>query len=501
MQCNIRSNGTERQSIAVIDEMADLLARQKLVPFFGAGISRQHLGLAAAELALEMAQRLGVPADTALAELADEFEEEFGPEAFIGFLRERLVVEKLDDAKVPAHRLLLSLSPGILYTPNQDNLFELTAAHYGRPYRRMVTHQDFSDAMPGERLLYKYHGDLDHPETLVFGKRSYLERMMVENHPLDIRLQSDLLGKRLLFLGYSFRDENVAKLLDSVKRVFNGTMPPSYLIAFEYDSQMEELHKAYGIRIIDPQQLYPDAATSAEAFERCLKALCDSTVAIQAERGLQDLFRGQKINPRVITEYEVEAVARTVEEAPFDAAVNAFRGTFDHALVPESLHGRAVEIFRDLVERVDPVSDDQMSALKNALFQFYLPPALAAAAVASVMAACNRRPHSGFDWVTSLVCPALPDEGTPVAAAMAVAMLRDRGEVITDNFRSRATFWFLGVDKSPSQVRDSVRRMMTEIWPGGQNPLEGLNLPIKGFHKIVADITAQWPKQFRVPDK
>jgi hypothetical protein len=154
----------------ILDEMADLLADHKLVPFFGAGISRQHLGVAAADLAHEMARRLAASTDTPLSELADQFAERFGLEALLGFLREKLVVSTLDDAKVPAHRLLLSLSASLLYTPNQDNLFELTAAKYGRPYRRVVTLQDLSDAIPGERLLIKYHGDLDYPETLVFGR-------------------------------------------------------------------------------------------------------------------------------------------------------------------------------------------------------------------------------------------------------------------------------------------------------------------------------------------
>jgi hypothetical protein len=72
-----------------------------------------------------------------------------------------------------------------------------------------------------------------------------------EDHFLDIKLRVDLLGKRLLFLGYSFRDENVAKLLSPVARVFNGMLPPSYLIAFDYVPQMEELATTYSIRITD----------------------------------------------------------------------------------------------------------------------------------------------------------------------------------------------------------------------------------------------------------
>jgi hypothetical protein len=92
--------------------------------------------------------------------------------------------------------------------------------------------------------------------------------MAAEDHPLDIRLRADLLGKRLLFLGYSFRDENVAKLLDSVKRVFRGNLPPSYLIAFDDEPRMQDLANAYGIQVINPLRFYPEAKDSAEAFER-----------------------------------------------------------------------------------------------------------------------------------------------------------------------------------------------------------------------------------------
>src|SRR5271155_4395159 len=43
----------------IVDEIAKLLADQKLVPFFGAGISRQLLGVGTAELAADMRRGLG----------------------------------------------------------------------------------------------------------------------------------------------------------------------------------------------------------------------------------------------------------------------------------------------------------------------------------------------------------------------------------------------------------------------------------------------------------
>ena len=302
----------EHRTPEPIEEMAGLLAQHKLVPFFGAGISRPHLGFDAGELAKEMSREIGVSEDTPLSLVSDLFVEKNGEDAFIKHLRQKLVVEELDVSKAMTHVLLVSLCPNLLYTTNQDNLFELVAAKYGRPYRRVVTAEDISEASPGERLLYKFHGDTDVPGSLVFGAKSYLERMAAEDHPLDIRLRSDLLGKRLLFLGYSVRDENVAKLLALVKRAFAGKLPQSYLVAFEYDPSMAHLANEYGIRVIDPKLLYPDAATNAEAFGRCLKDLCDETIKLQAQKGLDDLFSGGTFNPRVITDHEMRAVEKSI---------------------------------------------------------------------------------------------------------------------------------------------------------------------------------------------
>src|ERR1700693_4861159 len=112
---------------AILDELAELLANHKLVPFFGAGISRQQLGFAAAELAKEIAPLVRKSSEALLSQLADDFVDQYGEVEFIKFLRAKLVLSEVDDTKVSAHLLLLSLSLNLLYTTNQDNIFELVA--------------------------------------------------------------------------------------------------------------------------------------------------------------------------------------------------------------------------------------------------------------------------------------------------------------------------------------------------------------------------------------
>jgi hypothetical protein len=414
-------------------------------------------------------------------------------------------VAAIDETRTSAHRLLLSLTQNILYTTNQDNLFELTAAKYGRPYRRVVTIDDLSEAIPGERLLIKFHGDTEVPSSLVFGARSYRARLDAKDHPLDIKLRADLLGKRLLFLGYSLSDENVAKLLDSVRNAFAGKMPPSYLIAFEYDASMGALSEAYGITIIDPLRLFPTAQTRAAAFERYLKMLCDCTLTYQAQRGLETMFSGGKVNPRMATDYEVDAVARAIETESFETALSAFRAEFDQAIVPTHLQERVTGLFRKLTEKITPTDDRQMGELRGALFNFRLPPAFAVQATAFLMAACNRRPAlDGFDSLGSIQCPATPDNALPAAAAMAVAVLLDRKEPITGNFRRLATFWFDGWEGVPPPALENVKRMIEAAWQGSGSSFKPLIrpsfLPRKGFHQIMANLQSNLPKRFKNPE-
>jgi hypothetical protein len=494
-------NGETNDS-AALDEMAQLLAQYKLVPFFGAGLSRLHLGFAAKELAHELAQRIGAAPDTLLSDVADQFADKMGEEAFVRFLKDKLIVLDLDEAKASAHLLLLSLSLNLLYTTNQDNIFELAAARYGRPYRRVVTLDDLSRHVPGDRLLIKYHGDADVPASLVFGARSYEQRMATEDHPLDIK--ADLLGKQLLFLGYSLEDENVTKLLRSVRRAFGGHMPPSYFIAFNYDATVEELGRPYGLRIVDPGRLFPNAETAAEAFERCLKTLCDRTLELQAKGGLESLVSEGPFNPRMVTEYEVDAVARIIDKDSFRVAVDTFRGKVDMSVIPNSLQHRVADLFSRLVAIADPTKDEELNALREALFQLRLPHELALEATTSLMAACNRRPvRQEFDELTGLTCPELPDHALPLAASLAVAILKDRGEVITDGFRQLASFWFDGYQHLPAEVRETVITMITVAWPGASQASSPLNRPrgmrTKGFHEIVDDFMSHMPKQFRTP--
>lgn len=264
--------------------------------------------------------------------------------------------------------------------------------------------------------------------------------------------------------------------------------------------------REYQVKVIVPARLFPEQPSNAEAFEHFLQVLCDETRKRQVERGTTDLFSSGTINPHIATDYETQAVAHAIENEPFDTALDTFRVTFDQTHVPEHLQQKVTGLFVALVARADPANSKDMDALSAAVFNFRLPPASALTATAAVMAACNRRPAAhGYDSYVSLICPALPDGSQPVAAAAAVAMLGERGEAITDDFRGLASSWFRGYENAHESVKEQVIAMIKATWPGNKEAQSPLHRTFpsfargKSFHEILGDIQGKLPKRLDNP--
>src|SRR5260370_22685155 len=153
--CSLSSGGhvnLSARSRFLIDDIAKQLAQHKLVPFFGAGVSSEHLGGIWKDISDAMADELGLSgADRAdFLDVAEKYEKKFGNTGLCNFLSNRLIAKDFDDAKGRNHLLLLSFAAGVLYTTNQDNLFELAAAKKGRPHRIIVDLDDLGALLPGE---------------------------------------------------------------------------------------------------------------------------------------------------------------------------------------------------------------------------------------------------------------------------------------------------------------------------------------------------------------
>ncbi len=111
----------------------------------------------------------------------------------------------------PIHRALAALNLcRVFYTTNFDNFLERSFLLHNRRCQ-VIALESHMGRTPESCEIVKFHGDLDHPNQIVLTESDY-ERRLSLSTAMDHRLRSDLLGRVILFLGYSFRDANVSYL-------------------------------------------------------------------------------------------------------------------------------------------------------------------------------------------------------------------------------------------------------------------------------------------------
>ena len=120
--------------------------------------------------------------------------------------------------------LAADLVPAI-YTTNFDDLLGRTFAWAGRSWQVVAGPEDLkawrfdTEGPPVPRFpVYKLHGTLGRPGSLVVSETDFLRRSDLAANPTDLRFCSDVMGRELLLVGYGFNDPNMrwiwAKLRD-----------------------------------------------------------------------------------------------------------------------------------------------------------------------------------------------------------------------------------------------------------------------------------------------
>lgn len=231
----------------LMDELAQDIREKKIIPFVGAGLSR-NLGLPEWEVLMaKVAEDLDIDPD--ILALHGDFLQiaEYhiichgGSKNRISKIIDRnLRSIEVDIGASKVHKCLVDMNFPKIYTTNFDEMIEMAFRYHGVPYCVIATLDDILNAPDSVTQIVKFHGTLDHDETLVISETDYHNRLDMEG-PLDIKLRADLLGKTVLFLGYSFRDLNIRYMWSKLFRVMQAnckaymvTMKPNYVFETVY---------------------------------------------------------------------------------------------------------------------------------------------------------------------------------------------------------------------------------------------------------------------------
>ncbi len=176
---------------------------------------------------------------------------------------------------------LVNLGAPQIYTTNYDDLIERCLRGLGELVEVVALPKDVATSMGKKTQVVKYHADLRYEATLVLTESSYYARLDFES-PMDLKFRSDLLGRSVLFMGYSFGDINIRiiwfKLMRLMKDIPPADRPSSYIVRFEPNPVLELLYEDVGIKtiVLDPERSAKTQAARTRLLTEFLHELATS---------------------------------------------------------------------------------------------------------------------------------------------------------------------------------------------------------------------------------
>lgn len=148
------------------------------------------------------------------------------------------------------HRILARLPIFTYWTTNYDSLIEDTLQEAQKiPDVKYNVKQLMYTRPRRDAIVYKMHGDRNHPGETVIIKDDY-EVYFRKYAPFITALNGDLISKTFLFIGFSFTDPNLDYILSRVKVDYGSDSQRTHYVIIkeisrdEYDSQADYEYEA-----------------------------------------------------------------------------------------------------------------------------------------------------------------------------------------------------------------------------------------------------------------
>ena len=240
--------------------LIEALKNKNVILFVGAGISMQ-IGLPSwSNIIDKMASELGFDTEVFKSfgdylALAEYYEIK---RTNIGSLRSWMDRTwhqnyiKIEESIV--HKNIVELDFPIIYTTNYDRWIEESFNLYKKGYTKISNVGDLVNINTNKTQIIKFHGDFDDDQSIVLTESDYFDRLDFET-PLDIKLRSDVLGKSILFIGYSLNDINLRYMFYKLNKLWNrsncsSSRPKSYIFLAKPNPVQEAVLERRGIKMI-----------------------------------------------------------------------------------------------------------------------------------------------------------------------------------------------------------------------------------------------------------
>jgi hypothetical protein len=251
------------------DELRRLYNEKRVVPFIGAGASMsvswdagKEKGPSWSEMVDQAAALLGANDPSLLRhrgsdlQVLEYFQLKMGDVApLTNWLSRKFAMASDDEILAsPIHAQLVQLEEcGIFYTTNYDDFLERALRRAGRKAHAVTAERNVAHDRTHVEVV-KFHGDFNSPKEMVVTESHYMDRMRLES-AMDFKLRGDILGRAVLFIGYSFGDPNVNYIFHLVNKLFSN-LPESdtgrraYIVLPDPSDFERRLFRARNIEVI-----------------------------------------------------------------------------------------------------------------------------------------------------------------------------------------------------------------------------------------------------------
>jgi len=168
-----------------------------------------------------------------------------------------------------AHNALVEMRPPLIYTTNYDRIIERAFELKGVPCHTIASIDDMVSAPSDATHVVKFHGSFSDDASLVLTESSYFDRLEFES-AIDIKLRADMLGKTLLFVGYSLSDINIRYMLYKLHKLRlqvrreGRRYPSAYLATFRSGEIQKTILARWDVSIVELDPV--DMTESVNAF-------------------------------------------------------------------------------------------------------------------------------------------------------------------------------------------------------------------------------------------
>lgn len=208
--------------ISYLDKIAEEMKRGNLNIFAGAGLSAASGYVDWKTLLEPMSKMLGLNVNMDLTLLAQYYKNEY-----TRWELNRAILNEF--AKIPRQNdnmeILASLPIQNYWTTNYDSIIEDTLRKTGKTVDVIFEQVQFKNyTLDRDAVVYKMHGDRTFPDSAVLTKQDY--EMYDEDRSLFTQaLTVDLMINTFLFIGFSFSDPNLDRIMAIVRKMNKSSTP------------------------------------------------------------------------------------------------------------------------------------------------------------------------------------------------------------------------------------------------------------------------------------